>query len=77
MQDLSEPLGDRLFGTYRAEPELGTDRLEFGLEEFRDKAAQRPDRMLWQPLLVRRTWHLKRGIARPLSGRRLPTQRPA
>jgi sterol desaturase/sphingolipid hydroxylase (fatty acid hydroxylase superfamily) len=46
---------DRLFGTYREEPELGTNRLEFGLDEFRDKAAQRPDRMLWQPLLVRRT----------------------
>lgn len=45
---------DRLFGTFRTEPELGSERIEFGLNEFRDRRSQRVDRMLWQPFLVRR-----------------------
>jgi len=44
---------DRLFGTYRAGPELGADRIEFGVERFREKYYQRLDRMLWLPFVVR------------------------
>jgi sterol desaturase/sphingolipid hydroxylase (fatty acid hydroxylase superfamily) len=29
---------DRLFGTYRADPEAGHDRMEIGLAEYRDPA---------------------------------------
>jgi sterol desaturase/sphingolipid hydroxylase (fatty acid hydroxylase superfamily) len=46
---------DRLFGTLRLQPAAGPEQVEFGLEEFRDRRAQRLDRMLWQPFLVRRT----------------------
>jgi sterol desaturase/sphingolipid hydroxylase (fatty acid hydroxylase superfamily) len=44
---------DRLFGTYRSEPARGVDRIEFGVDLFREKYYQRLDRMLWLPLLVR------------------------
>lgn len=42
---------DRLFGT-ATRPRTG-DRIEFGLDEFRDAAAQVPHRLLAQPLLRR------------------------
>ncbi len=41
---------DRWFGTYRAQPELGHDKMTIGLSEFRDLAELRLDRMLIQPL---------------------------
>src|SRR3954469_14119074 len=44
------PWWDRLFGTYRAEPAAGQERMTIGVPEFRDKAELRLDRMLVQPL---------------------------
>jgi sterol desaturase/sphingolipid hydroxylase (fatty acid hydroxylase superfamily) len=40
---------DRAFGTYRPEPALGQERFTIGLEEFRDPAELRLDRLLTQP----------------------------
>lgn len=42
-------LWDRLFGTYRAEPAAGQLGMTIGIEQFRDPAEQRLDRMLTQP----------------------------
>jgi len=44
------PWWDRLFGTYRAQPEAGHERLVVGIDRFRDPAELRLDRMLLQPL---------------------------
>jgi sterol desaturase/sphingolipid hydroxylase (fatty acid hydroxylase superfamily) len=44
------PWWDRLFGTYRAEPEAGHERMVIGIPAFRDPAELRLDRMLLQPL---------------------------
>jgi sterol desaturase/sphingolipid hydroxylase (fatty acid hydroxylase superfamily) len=44
------PWWDRLFGTYRAQPEAGHDRMVVGIDRFRDPAELRLDRMLLQPL---------------------------
>jgi sterol desaturase/sphingolipid hydroxylase (fatty acid hydroxylase superfamily) len=41
---------DRLFGTYRAEPEAGHEGMTIGVPEFREKSELRLDRMLLQPL---------------------------
>lgn len=41
---------DRLFGTYRAQPERGHDGMDIGLEYFRDPAEDRLPAMLTQPL---------------------------
>ena len=43
------PWWDRLFGTYRAEPAAGQMGMTIGLDQFRDPAEQRLDRMLTQP----------------------------
>jgi sterol desaturase/sphingolipid hydroxylase (fatty acid hydroxylase superfamily) len=43
------PWWDRLFGTYQDQPEAGHERMPIGVEEFRDPAEQRLDRMLSQP----------------------------
>jgi len=43
------PWWDRLFGTYRAQPEDGHDAMVIGLERFRTRQDQRLDRMLVQP----------------------------
>jgi sterol desaturase/sphingolipid hydroxylase (fatty acid hydroxylase superfamily) len=43
------PWWDRMFGTYRAEPEAGHDRMTIGIEDFRHVAELRLDRMLLQP----------------------------
>lgn len=43
------PWWDRLFGTYRAQPEDGHDAMVIGLERFRELDDQRLDRMLVQP----------------------------
>lgn len=45
---------DRLFGTLRLQPARGPASVEFGVDGFRDPQSQRLDRMLWQPLLIRR-----------------------
>ena len=42
-------LWDRMFGTYRAQPEAGHDSMVIGVEQFRDRAEARLDRMLTQP----------------------------
>jgi sterol desaturase/sphingolipid hydroxylase (fatty acid hydroxylase superfamily) len=42
-------LWDRLFGTYRAQPEAGHEGMTIGVEQFRDPAEARLDRMLTQP----------------------------
>jgi sterol desaturase/sphingolipid hydroxylase (fatty acid hydroxylase superfamily) len=41
---------DRVFGTYRAQPEAGHDGMTIGLEQFRDPRELRLDRMLTQPV---------------------------
>ena len=43
------PWWDRLFGTYRDQPAAGHDAMVIGVDEFRDPAEQRLDRMLTQP----------------------------
>lgn len=43
------PWWDRLFGTYRPQPEAGHDAMTLGIEQFRDSKEQRLDRMLTQP----------------------------
>ena len=44
------PWWDRLFGTYRAQPALGHDRMTLGIDRFRDRRELWLDRMLLQPL---------------------------
>lgn len=43
------PWWDRLFGTYRAQPQAGHDEMILGIEQFRDPRELRLNRMLWQP----------------------------
>lgn len=43
------PWWDRLFGTYRREPEAGHDRMTVGLPIFRDPQELRLDRLITQP----------------------------
>ena len=43
------PWWDRLFGTYRPQPEAGHDAMTLGIEQFRESKEQRLDRMLTQP----------------------------
>lgn len=43
------PWWDRLFGTYRDQPAAGHADMTIGIEQFRDPAEQRLDRMLTQP----------------------------
>jgi sterol desaturase/sphingolipid hydroxylase (fatty acid hydroxylase superfamily) len=40
---------DRVFGTYRAQPEAGHEQMMLGLPDFRADAEARLDRMLTQP----------------------------
>lgn len=44
------PWWDRLFGTYRAQPEAGHERMTIGLSQFRDPRELWLDRLLTQPL---------------------------
>ena len=43
------PWWDRLFGTYRDQPEAGHESMTIGVERLRDPSEQRLDRMLTQP----------------------------
>jgi sterol desaturase/sphingolipid hydroxylase (fatty acid hydroxylase superfamily) len=43
------PWWDRLFGTYRDQPAAGHEAMIIGIEQFREPAEQRLDRMLTQP----------------------------
>jgi len=43
------PWWDRLFGTYRPQPEAGHQAMTLGIEQFRDPDELRLDRMLTQP----------------------------
>lgn len=43
------PWWDRLFGTYCAEPQDGQTGMTLGINQFRDPAELRFDRLLWQP----------------------------
>jgi len=43
------PWWDRLFGTYRREPEAGHKGMTIGIPQFRDRKELRLDRMLTQP----------------------------
>lgn len=45
------PWWDRMFGTYRAQPGAGHDHMRIGLEDFRDPAQERLDRLLTQPMI--------------------------
>ena len=44
------PWWDRLFGTYRPEPEAGHEGMTIGIPQFREPKELRLDRMLLQPL---------------------------
>ena len=44
------PWWDRVFGTYRAQPEAGHERMTIGLAQFRDPRELWLDRLLLQPL---------------------------
>jgi sterol desaturase/sphingolipid hydroxylase (fatty acid hydroxylase superfamily) len=43
------PWWDRLFKTYRAQPQAGHDSMTLGIQEFRDPKELRLSRMLTQP----------------------------
>jgi len=43
------PWWDRLFGTYRPEPEAGHEGMTLGIDQFRHPRERRLDRMLTQP----------------------------
>jgi len=43
------PWWDRLFGTYRAQPQAGHEGMTIGIDQFRDPRELRLDRMLLQP----------------------------
>jgi sterol desaturase/sphingolipid hydroxylase (fatty acid hydroxylase superfamily) len=43
------PWWDRLFGTCRAQPEAGHERMTIGIEQFRDPSELSLHRMLMQP----------------------------
>jgi len=43
------PWWDRIFGTYRAQPQLGHEGMEIGIDRFRTPGDLRLDRMLLQP----------------------------
>jgi sterol desaturase/sphingolipid hydroxylase (fatty acid hydroxylase superfamily) len=43
------PWWDRMFGTYRVQPEAGHEGMTIGIEQFRDPRELRLDRMLTQP----------------------------
>src|SRR5579863_3622279 len=43
------PWWDRLFGTYRAQPDAGHEGMTIGIAQFRDPSELRLDRMLLQP----------------------------
>jgi sterol desaturase/sphingolipid hydroxylase (fatty acid hydroxylase superfamily) len=43
------PWWDRMFGTYRAQPQAGHEAMTIGIEQFRDPGELRLDRMLLQP----------------------------
>jgi sterol desaturase/sphingolipid hydroxylase (fatty acid hydroxylase superfamily) len=43
------PWWDRMFGTYRAQPEAGHEGMTIGIEQFRNPSELRLDRMLTQP----------------------------
>jgi len=43
------PWWDRVFGTYRDQPEAGHEGMTIGIEQFREPDEQRLDRMLTQP----------------------------
>jgi len=45
----SLPWWDRLFGTYKAQPEAGHEGMNIGIEQFREPADLRLDQMLIQP----------------------------
>ncbi|MBO0763512.1 MAG: sterol desaturase family protein [Hyphomicrobiaceae bacterium] len=60
------PCWDRLFGTYRDQPAAGHDAMTLGVEQFRDQAEQRLDRMLTQPF--------REGDKTYARGRREPAQ---
>jgi sterol desaturase/sphingolipid hydroxylase (fatty acid hydroxylase superfamily) len=60
------PWWDRLFGTYRDQPAVGHETMTIGIEQFRDPAEQRLDRMLTQPF--------RDGAAAYTLGRREPAR---
>lgn len=43
------PWWDRIFGTYRSQPAAGHEKMKIGIEQIRNPAEQRLDRMLTQP----------------------------
>jgi len=56
------PWWDRLFRTYRPQPEAGHERMTIGIEQFRDPKELRLDRMLIQPLRNSKT---EQPVSRP------------
>ena len=45
------PWWDRLFGTYRAQPTSGHDRMAIGIDQFRNSRDLRLDQILLQPFM--------------------------
>ncbi len=43
------PWWDRLFGTYKAQPDAGHEAMDIGIDAFRESSEQRLDKMLLQP----------------------------
>src|SRR3954454_7998963 len=62
------PWWDRLFGTYRAQPAAGHEKMQLGLSVFRDRGDLRLDRMLLQPF--RRAGGREQAQPRQLADRR-------
>lgn len=69
------PWWDRLFGTYRAQPEAGHEAMTIGVDAFRDRAELRLDRLLWQPMrdtpggyAINRRPEPRRQAAEPVNG---------
>src|SRR5262245_17801631 len=59
------PWWDRLFGTYRREPQAGHEAMTVGIPAFRDPAELRLDRLLTQPFRTDRTRAPVDAAARP------------
>ena len=63
------PWWDRVFGTYRAQPEAGHDRMTIGLPVFRNPAELRLDRLVTQPF---REDVAAATVSRPMEGEGQP-----
>jgi sterol desaturase/sphingolipid hydroxylase (fatty acid hydroxylase superfamily) len=61
------PWWDRVFGTYRAQPQAGHQGMTIGIEQFRDPRELRLDRMLVQPFRDDNSHPVSRSMTAPPS----------